>query len=94
MVSEPVRKLPGQKIEFNKILGWGFKRNVEKESYAVQFKFRKSSIAIIFQKNFLSACIIVIIFTYINMVYQQLFNLHQFSPKSAEDLELAKTIEG
>lgn len=91
MVTDPIRKLPGQKIEFGKILGLQFRRNVEKESYAVQFKFRKSSIAIIFQKNFLSAIVIVIIFTYINIKYQSLFNLHQFKGLETEQKKEALT---
>lgn len=69
MMTDPVRKLPGQKIEFRKILALNFSPNVEKESYSVQFKFRKSSIAIIFQQNFLSAIMIVSIYTYINIKY-------------------------
>jgi len=84
MATDPVRKLPGQKIEFKKILSSTFERNVEKESYAVQFKFRKSSIAVIFQKNFLSSIIIVLIFTYINIKYQELFNLTQFEGETEE----------
>ena len=69
MASAPVKKLPGQKIYFTQILSKNFEPNITKESYAVQFKFRKSSIAIIFQKNFISSILIVCIFTYINIQY-------------------------
>ena len=69
MATTPLRKLPGQKISFSQILGLNFEPHVENESYAVQYKFRKSSIAIIFQKNFYSSNIVVIIFTYINIQY-------------------------
>ena len=78
MIAEPVRKLDGLKVTFKQILSFNFTRDVEKEKYVMQFRYRKSSIAIIYQKNFYSAIIIVTIFTYINIQYQQLFNLTQF----------------
>ena len=84
MANDPVRKLVGQNISFLDLLGTKFKPNVHIESYSVQYKFRKSSIATIFQKNFLSSIAIVAIFTYINLEYQQLFNLHQFEGASDE----------
>ena len=84
MANDPVRKLVGQRISFLDLLGTKFKPNVHSESYSVQYKFRKSSIATIFKKNFLSSIAIVAIFTYINLEYQQLFNLHQFEGASDE----------
>ena len=68
------------------LLGRNFIPNVSSEKYSVQYKFRKSSIATIFQKNFLSSIAIVAIFTYINLEYQQLFNLHQFEGASDEEI--------
>ena len=49
------------------ILCLDYVADVEKESYSIQFKFRKSSIKTIFEKNFMSSIIIVFIFTYINI---------------------------
>lgn len=69
MAITPLMKLKGQKISFSQILGLNFEPHVENESYAQQFKFRKSSIALIFKKNFYSSIIIVLIFTYINIQY-------------------------
>lgn len=59
---------------------------MNKENYAVQFKFRKSSIAIIYKKNFYSSIIIVIIFTVINIQYQVLFNMKQYEGASEQEI--------
>lgn len=90
LVTAPVKKLPGQTISFLSIINPNFSPHVDKESYAVQFKFRKSSIAIIFKKNFLSAVLVVVIFTYINMMYQELFNMNQFVNGETEDEIITK----
>ena len=67
-------------------MGSGFTPYVNKENYAVQYKFRKSSIAIIYTKNFYSSIVIVSIFTVINIQYQILFNMVQYEGASEEEI--------
>lgn len=92
MATTEITKLKGQKISFKTVLSWNFKYDITKESHTVQYLFRKSSIAIIFQKNFYSAIIIVVIFTMINIRYQELFTAN-LTVKMTEEEKIKKYAE-
>ena len=64
-----MKNLKGKPIDIGEILCMDFEPEIKTESYDVQFKFRKASVNVIFQKNFLSAVVIVSLFTYINISY-------------------------
>lgn len=70
----PVKKLPGQTIKVQQLLSNKFSVQIVEENFAYQYKFRRASIAVLFQKNFVSAIIQVAIFQFINYQYLQLFN--------------------
>lgn len=74
MASSTIMKLPGQNISFGKFLYCDFKYDITSESHSIQFLYRKSSIAIIYMKSFISSVIVVGIFTQINIKYCTLFN--------------------
>ena len=80
MSTAALKKLPGDKIYMSDILQLqkkdedgkktdDRKKNVEDQYFTEQYLFRRSSIALIFQKGFGTSCLIVVIFSYINIQY-------------------------
>lgn len=69
MSKAQLKRLPGEKIEFSDIMLWNQQRDIKTEYFTQQFIFRRTSIALIFQKGFYTSCIIVVIFSYINIQY-------------------------
>jgi hypothetical protein len=78
MASAPIKKLPGQKLEISSLLGLNFEREIEKESFSIQYRFRKVSIAYIFTKELGWTIAICLLFLFINYQYLICFNVQQF----------------
>ena len=74
LATTPIRKLPEVPIVFSQLTGSSFKPEIKEDFFQVQYKFRRKSIATLFQKNFASALIQVSIYQYINYLYLVLFN--------------------
>lgn len=56
-----------------------FKENI-KEAFPIQYKFRRCSIDMIFQKEVLSTLLVSSVMILINITYLLNFNIHQYTP--------------
>ena len=74
--SAPIKKLHGQTIEFKSLLDNNFVADYgPKLKFSYQYKFRKDSIAFIFQKECISTAIVGILLIFLNMKYLTLFSV-------------------
>lgn len=91
--SAQIRKLPGQKIETNTLLGESFKKQIHtqiKENFSFQFKFRRSSVAFLFKKELIATILICIILIGVNVSYLTEFNIQLFKTE-LNDIKLLNT---
>ena len=79
MASAPIKKLPGQTLELSSILGLNFEREIEKDQFSIQYRFRKISIAYIFTKELGWTIAVCTLFIIINYQYLTCFNVKQWA---------------
>ena len=73
MATSNLRRLPSMPIKISQVLGDEFKPDITEPNFSIQYKFRRKSIATLFQKNFISACAQVFCYQYINYQFLILF---------------------
>eukprot|EP00347_Sterkiella_histriomuscorum_P019128 403342842 len=74
----PIKKLKGKKPKFRELIDFNYHTTIKENKFWYQYKYRTSSISYIFQKEFLSAIGMVVLFQYINFKYLELFSQKQF----------------
>ena len=77
LADAPLRELKGKDIELKSVLENNFKENI-KECFPIQYKFRCSSIEMIFQKEVLSTLFVSSVMVMINFTYLLNFSAHNY----------------
>jgi hypothetical protein len=72
-------------IKMGDVLGNNFKPVIEEYNFLYQKKFRQESIMVIFSRDFLCACLMVVIVQYINYTYLNLFNQRRYQNATSDD---------
>ena len=86
LASAPIKKLPGQRIKIQHILSNNFTVHIDEGKFWYQYKFRHTSIAYIFMKDFICCAIMVGTFQYINFSYLELFAYENFEEYEGDEL--------
>lgn len=89
LLNHEIKRLRGVKVSFKDIMGTNFKPNIQDYNFTFQLKFRMQSVLIIFQKDFVCAFLIVLMFQYINYSYLNLFTERRYKHTDIYEERLA-----